>query len=46
MTEATLTRIGEIAARHGAHVLVDEVYLDCVWSTGHVPPFISGPTFW
>ncbi|HZL55507.1 MAG TPA: aminotransferase class I/II-fold pyridoxal phosphate-dependent enzyme, partial [Bryobacteraceae bacterium] len=29
--ERTLMRIGEIAEEHGAHVLVDEVYLDCVW---------------
>jgi len=32
--EETLLRVGEIAARAGAHVLVDEVYLDMVWDGG------------
>jgi aspartate/methionine/tyrosine aminotransferase len=33
--EATMRRIGEVAARVGARVLVDEVYLDAVFE--HVP---------
>ena len=41
--ELTLTRIGEIAARHGAHVLVDEAYLDCVWDRPPALRLPSGP---
>jgi aspartate/methionine/tyrosine aminotransferase len=41
----TLTRIGEIAARHGAHVLVDEVYLDCIWDERPRSAFHLGPNF-
>jgi aspartate/methionine/tyrosine aminotransferase len=45
MDEKALARIGEIAARHGAHVLVDEVYLDCVWDTRPRSAFHLGPNF-
>ena len=42
---STLQQIGKIAETNGAHVLVDEVYLDCVWS-GHVKSaFHLGPNF-
>jgi aspartate/methionine/tyrosine aminotransferase len=41
----TLTRIGEVAASHGAHVLVDEVYLDCVWENRPRSAFHLGPNF-
>jgi aspartate/methionine/tyrosine aminotransferase len=43
--EATLIRIGEIAAKQGAHVLVDEVYLDCVWDNKQRSAFHLGPNF-
>lgn len=43
--ERTLAQIGEIAARYGAHVLVDEVYLDCVWETRPRSAFHLGPNF-
>jgi aspartate/methionine/tyrosine aminotransferase len=42
---ATLTRIGEIAAERGAHVLIDEVYLDCVWQSRSRSGFHLGPNF-
>ena len=43
--ESTLKKIGNIAEANGAHVLVDEVYLDCVWD-GHVKSaFHLGPNF-
>jgi len=41
----TLTRIGQIAASHGAHVLVDEVYLDCIWDNRPRSAFHLGPNF-
>ncbi len=41
----TLTRIGDIAALHGAHVLVDEVYLDCIWEERPRSAFHRGPNF-
>ena len=44
-SRATLVRIGEIAARHGAYVLVDEVYLDCVWDNPQPTSFGLGPNF-
>jgi hypothetical protein len=43
--EDTLRRIGEIAAAHGAYVLVDEVYLDCVWDPRPRSAFHLGPNF-
>jgi len=43
--ELSLTRIGEIAARHGAHVLVDEAYLDCVWDARPRSAFHLGANF-
>jgi aspartate/methionine/tyrosine aminotransferase len=43
--ENTLRRIGEIAARYGAHVLVDEVYLDCVWHKRPPSAFHLGSNF-
>ena len=43
--ELTLTRIGEIAAAKGAYVLVDEVYLDCVWDEKPRTAFHLGPNF-
>ncbi len=45
LDEATLTRIGEVAARHGALVMVDEVYLDCVWDARPRSAFHLGPNF-
>jgi aspartate/methionine/tyrosine aminotransferase len=45
MDDNALARIGEIAARHGAHVLVDEVYLDCVWDRRLRSAFHLGPNF-
>jgi aspartate/methionine/tyrosine aminotransferase len=45
LEEATLARIGEIAAQYGAHVLVDEVYLDCVWEGRPRTAFHLGPNF-
>ena len=45
MSESALTEIGEIAARNGAHVLVDEVYLDCVWGGRPRSAFHLGPNF-
>lgn len=41
--QATLERIGEIAARNNAYVLVDEVYLDCVWENRPRSSFHLGP---
>jgi aspartate/methionine/tyrosine aminotransferase len=43
--EVTLARIGEIAATHNAHVLVDEAYLDCVWDASPRSAFHAGPNF-
>ena len=43
--ETTLTRVGEIAASHGAHVLVDEAYLDCAWDANPRSAFHLGPNF-
>jgi aspartate/methionine/tyrosine aminotransferase len=44
--ELTLTRIGEMAAARGAYVLVDEVYLDCVWDQARPrSAFHLGPNF-
>jgi aspartate/methionine/tyrosine aminotransferase len=45
MDESSLRRIGEIAARHGAHLLVDEVYLDCIWENRPGSAFHLGPNF-
>ena len=45
MDNGTLARIGEIAARFGALVLVDEVYLDCVWDNRPSSAFHLGPNF-
>ncbi len=45
MDADTLTRIGEIAARNGAHVLVDEVYLDCIWEQRPRSAFLLGTNF-
>lgn len=43
--EATLRRVGEIAAAQGAHVLVDEAYLDCVWDAPQRSSYFLGPNF-
>jgi len=43
--EDVLRRVGEIAAAHGAYVLVDEVYLDCVWDRMPRSAFHLGPNF-
>jgi aspartate/methionine/tyrosine aminotransferase len=43
--EATLRRVGDIAAAQGAHVLVDEAYLDCVWDANPRSAFHLGPNF-
>lgn len=32
LPEAAIRRLSEIAARHGAYLLIDEAYLDAVWS--------------
>lgn len=45
LDENVLARIGEIAAGHGAHVLVDEVYLDCVWDKRPRSSFHLGRNF-
>ncbi|MES1262654.1 MAG: pyridoxal phosphate-dependent aminotransferase [Acidobacteriota bacterium] len=45
MDEATLSRIGDMAARNGAHVLVDEVYLDCIWENRPRSAYHLGPNF-
>ena len=45
MDQATLVRIGEIAARNNAYVLVDEVYLDCIWEERPRTSFHFGPNF-
>jgi len=44
-SEETLTRIGEIAQRSGAHVLVDEVYLDMVYDQPMRSSFHLGTNF-
>ena len=45
LEESELIEIGEQAGKVGAKVLVDEVYLDCVWD-GHVrSAFHLGPNF-
>lgn len=41
----TLVRIGEVAARAGAHVLVDEVYLDGVFDPAVLSAVHLGPQF-
>lgn len=43
--EPVLWEIGEIAARVGAHVLVDEVYLDAVYENTPRSSFHLGPEF-
>lgn len=45
LTEATLRAIGETAARVGARVLVDEVYLDMVYGDPQPSSFALGPQF-
>jgi aspartate/methionine/tyrosine aminotransferase len=40
-----LKRVGKIAAARGAYVLVDEVYLDCVWDSKPRSSFFLGPNF-
>jgi aspartate/methionine/tyrosine aminotransferase len=45
LTEATLRAIGETAARVGARVLVDEVYLDMVYDEPQKSSFAVGPQF-
>lgn len=41
----TLRRVGEIAARAGARVIVDEVYLDALWEPAPRTCFHLGETF-
>lgn len=43
--EATLRAIGEIAARNGAHVLVDEVYLDAAFDAAPRTAALLGDRF-
>jgi aspartate/methionine/tyrosine aminotransferase len=43
--EATLSEVGAIARRVGARVLVDEVYLDAVFSLAPRSAFLLGPEF-
>ena len=43
--EATLLAIGELAAKVGARVLVDEVYLEAVWDWPPKTAFRLGPQF-
>ena len=43
--ETTLSLVGGIAASQGAHVLVDEAYLDCVWDAKPRSAFHLGPNF-
>ena len=45
VSEETLTRIGEIAQRAGAQVLVDEVYLDMVYDQPQRSSFHLGGNF-
>lgn len=45
MDGAALERIGEVAARNGVYVVVDEVYLDCVWENRPKSSFHLGPNF-
>jgi aspartate/methionine/tyrosine aminotransferase len=45
LTEATLRAIGATAAHVGARVLVDEVYLDMVYSEPQRSSFALGPQF-
>ncbi len=45
MEEAELVEIGRIAEKQGAYVLVDEVYLDCVWDRHVRSAFHLGPNF-
>jgi len=41
--ESALVEIGKIAARYHAHVLVDEVFLDCAWDQPRRSAFDLGP---
>lgn len=43
--DGTLRRIGEVAARAGARVIVDEVYLDALWEPRARTAFHLGETF-
>lgn len=45
LDSATLREIGAIAERHGARVLVDEIYLDAVLENAPQSAFFLGPTF-
>jgi aspartate/methionine/tyrosine aminotransferase len=45
LEEATLREIGDIAARHGARVLIDEIYLDALFDAAPRSAFFLGPTF-
>lgn len=45
LSDATLTRIGEIAQKSGAQVFVDEVYLDMVYDQPVRSSFHLGSTF-
>src|SRR5262249_45427538 len=44
-SDATLREVGEIARAVGAHVLVDEVYLDAVYENTPRSSFHLGPEF-
>jgi aspartate/methionine/tyrosine aminotransferase len=44
-TDATLCEVGDIASSIGAHVLVDEVYLDAVYENTPRTAFHLGPEF-
>ena len=43
--ESTLREVGDLARSVGAHVLVDEVYLDAVYADTPKPSFHLGPEF-
>jgi aspartate/methionine/tyrosine aminotransferase len=45
LREETVLRVGEVAARAGARVLVDEVYLDAVYEGTPRSAFHLGPAF-
>ena len=43
--ESVLREIGDLASSVGAHVLVDEVYLDAVYESAHADRYHLGPEF-
>lgn len=45
ITQETLREIGSLAKRYGAHVLVDEVYLEALFDERPATAFLLGPEF-